>query len=84
MRHTLELLRLLLLSLIPVVIAIACAGGAWISRRALRPVDEITAAARTIGIENLSQRLPVARRPETNCSASPRSGTPCSGAWKRR
>ncbi len=60
--HTLELLRLLLIALIPAVIAIACLGGAWLSRRALRPVDEITSAARTIGIENLSQRLPV---PET-------------------
>ena len=60
--HTLELLRLLLLALIPAVIGIACLGGAWLSRRALRPVDEITSAARTIGIENLSQRLPV---PET-------------------
>lgn len=60
--HTLELLRYLLLSLVPLVVAIACAGGAWLSRRALRPVDEITAAARSIGIDNLSQRLPV---PET-------------------
>lgn len=59
MWHTLELLRLLLLSLIPIVIAIACLGGLWLSRRALKPVDDITAAARTIGIENLSERLPV-------------------------
>ncbi|MDP9171478.1 MAG: ATP-binding protein [Acidobacteriota bacterium] len=59
--HTLELLRLLLLSLIPVAVAISCVGGAWVSRRALRPVDRITAAARTIGIENLSRRLPVPR-----------------------
>jgi signal transduction histidine kinase len=58
-RHTLELLRLLLVALVPAVIAVACLGGAWLSRRALRPVDEITSAARTIGIENLSQRLPV-------------------------
>jgi len=35
--HTLELLRLLLVSLIPVVIAIACVGGAWLSGRALKP-----------------------------------------------
>ncbi len=60
--RTLELLRLLLLSLIPAVIGIACIGGAWLSRRALRPVDEVTLAARTIQIDNLSQRLPV---PET-------------------
>lgn len=57
--RTLDLLRFLLLSLIPAVIAIACVGGAWLSRRALRPVDEITLAARTIQIDNLSQRLPV-------------------------
>jgi len=57
--HTLELLRLLLLSLIPVVIAVACIGGAWLSRRALKPVDDIAAAAHAISIENLSDRLPV-------------------------
>jgi heavy metal sensor kinase len=57
--RTLELLRLLLLSLIPGVIGAACIGGAWLSRRALRPVDEITSAAHTIEIDNLSQRLPV-------------------------
>lgn len=55
--HTLDLLKILLLSLVPVVIAVACAGGAWLSRRALKPVDEITTAARTIGIGNLSLRL---------------------------
>jgi two-component system, OmpR family, heavy metal sensor histidine kinase CusS len=57
--HTLELLRLLLWSLIPVVVGIACVGGAWLSRRALKPVQDITAAALTISIENLSDRLPV-------------------------
>jgi heavy metal sensor kinase len=57
--RALDLLRLLLLSWIPVVIAVACLGGAWLSRRALNPVREATAAALTIGIENLSQRLPV-------------------------
>ncbi len=56
--HTLELLQWLLLSLVPVVIIIACAGGAWLSRRALKPVDDITEAARSIGIQNLSHRLP--------------------------
>ena len=60
--HTLELLRFLLLGLIPVVIAIACLGGAWLSGRALKPVNDIAAAALTISIENLSARLPV---PET-------------------
>jgi two-component system, OmpR family, heavy metal sensor histidine kinase CusS len=60
--HTLDLLRWLLLGLVPLVMAIACGGGAWLSRRALKPVDEITSAARTIGIDNLSLRLP---NPET-------------------
>ena len=35
--HTLDLLRLLLLSLVPVIVIAACAGGAWLSGRALRP-----------------------------------------------
>jgi heavy metal sensor kinase len=57
--HTLGLLRLLLWSMIPVVIAIACLGGAWLSGRALKPVNDIAAAALTISIENLAERLPV-------------------------
>jgi two-component system, OmpR family, heavy metal sensor histidine kinase CusS len=57
--HTLGLLRLLLWSMIPVVIAIACLGGAWLSGRALKPVNDIAAAALTISIENLTERLPV-------------------------
>ncbi len=59
MLHTLQLLRILLFGLTPLVILIACVGGAWLSRRALKPVHEITAAALTIGIENLSERLQV-------------------------
>ena len=58
MHHTLELLRTLLLSLVPLAIVFACLGGLWMSRRALKPVDEITAAARAISIENLASRLP--------------------------
>jgi signal transduction histidine kinase len=57
--HTLQLVRLLLLSLLPVVIVIACLGGAWLSTRALKPIQDITAAAGAISIENLSERLPV-------------------------
>ncbi|HKX00533.1 MAG TPA: heavy metal sensor histidine kinase [Bryobacteraceae bacterium] len=49
----------IVLSLIPLVLILATAGGFWMSRRALRPVDEITQAARTIGIQNLSRRLSV-------------------------
>jgi two-component system heavy metal sensor histidine kinase CusS len=60
--YVLDRLRLLLLSLVPFVIAIACLGGVWLSRRALKPVQDVTAAAHSISIENLSDRLPV---PET-------------------
>ncbi len=58
-RHALDLLRLLLWGMIPVVIAIACVGGAWLAGRALKPVQAVTDAALTISIENLSERLPV-------------------------
>jgi signal transduction histidine kinase len=57
--YVLGLLRLLLWSLVPVVVAIACIGGFWVSRRALKPVQDVTAAALMISIENLSGRLPV-------------------------
>ena len=59
-RHTLEILRFLLWSFLPGFIAIACLGGSWLSGRALKPVRDITSAARNISIENLSDRLPVA------------------------
>ena len=52
-------LRLLLLWSAPVVLLIASLGGYWMSRRALAPVDEMTQAARSISIQNLSQRLTV-------------------------
>ncbi len=53
--------RTLLLFMIPAVLALACAGGYWISGRALTPVDEITRVARSISVRNLSKRLPVPR-----------------------
>jgi two-component system, OmpR family, heavy metal sensor histidine kinase CusS len=52
-------LREVLLWAAPFVLLIASLGGYWISRRALQPVDAITRAAQTIGIENLSHRLEV-------------------------
>jgi len=51
--------RHLLLWLIPGVLIVSCLGGYWLSSRALRPVDEITNVARSIGVHNLSQRLTV-------------------------
>ncbi len=52
-------LREVLLWAAPLVLLIGSLGGYWMSRRALQPVDAITRAAQTIGIENLSQRLEV-------------------------
>ncbi|MBZ5607849.1 MAG: heavy metal sensor histidine kinase [Acidobacteriia bacterium] len=56
---TLHRARTLMLWALPAVLLIASAGGYWISRRALAPVDALTQAARSIGIRNLSQRLAV-------------------------
>ena len=55
----LSVFRWALVLLIPVVLLAAAAGGWWMSRRALRPVDEITETARSIGERSLGQRLPV-------------------------
>lgn len=60
--EALEQLRWVLILLSPVLVILATAGGYWISRRALRPVDEITRSARNISPHNLSARLTV---PET-------------------
>src|SRR5436309_11891486 len=46
----------------PLLLIAASAGGYWISKRALAPVDELSQAAQRISIENLTERLQV---PET-------------------
>jgi heavy metal sensor kinase len=48
-----------LLALAPGLLLVASAAGYWVSRRALRPVDRIAAAARSITIRNISERVPV-------------------------
>src|SRR6202035_935953 len=52
--HVLGLLQTIFIPLIPAVILVACAGSIWLSRRALKPVDTMTSAARAISIDNLS------------------------------
>lgn len=57
-------LRGLLLTLalgLPAVVGVAIAGGYFVMRRALRPVDELTRSAERITSRNLGERLPVAR-----------------------
>ncbi len=55
-----HLLWMMLLA-VPVTLVLAGFGGYLLSRRALSPVDEVTAAARSITLQNLSQRLSVPR-----------------------
>ena len=43
----------------PLLLLLASAGGYWLSRRALRPVDQVTREARSISAQNLSSRLAV-------------------------
>jgi two-component system, OmpR family, heavy metal sensor histidine kinase CusS len=58
-QHVLGLLETIFAGLIPAVILVAYLGSIWLSRKALRPVDAMTSAARAISIDNLSSRLPV-------------------------
>ncbi|MBI3490779.1 MAG: HAMP domain-containing protein, partial [Acidobacteria bacterium] len=60
--NILQRFQWLLFLSIPLVLAVASAGGYWMSRRALAPVDAITRAARVVSEHNLSSRLPI---PET-------------------
>ncbi len=57
--EALERFRLILWLSAPLLLVGAGVGGYWISRRALRPVDQITTAAESISISNLSDRLEV-------------------------
>ena len=50
---------ILLLVAIPILLLSAAAGGYWMSRRALAPVDQITQTAKNISVHNLSNRLAV-------------------------
>jgi heavy metal sensor kinase len=59
--EALERFRRLLLLSSPLLLLLASAGGYWLSRRALAPVDQITREARSISAQNLSSRLLVPR-----------------------
>lgn len=48
-----------LLASIPGVLTVSALAGYFLSRRALRPIDRLTTAVRSISIGNLSRRLPI-------------------------
>ncbi|MDR3764862.1 MAG: ATP-binding protein [Acidobacteriota bacterium] len=50
-----------LMASVPVVLLLASGGGYLVSRKALRPVDEIARSVQSISIGNLSERLPLLR-----------------------
>jgi heavy metal sensor kinase len=57
--EAIETFGIVLVLVVPVLLIAASAGGYWISKRALDPVDEISRAAQRISIENLADRLHV-------------------------
>ena len=57
--ESVEEIRFLLLWSSPLLLALIGFSGYWLSSRSLRPVDEMTRAARTIGAGDLSARLVV-------------------------
>jgi heavy metal sensor kinase len=57
--HTIAVLRLQLLTMTPLAILVACLGGWLLSRRALKPVNDMAATAEAISIDNLAVRLDV-------------------------
>jgi heavy metal sensor kinase len=57
--EALDYFKWVLLLLSPLLLVLASIGGYWMSRRALRPVDEITKAAQSISHKNISRRLTV-------------------------
>ncbi|HEV2390851.1 MAG TPA: ATP-binding protein [Verrucomicrobiae bacterium] len=50
-----------LITMLPIVVAIALGGGYVLVKRALAPVDRIAASAESISSTNLSERLPLAQ-----------------------
>jgi heavy metal sensor kinase len=60
MDEQLAFLRGILAYMVPVALLIAGAGGSFLARKSLAPVVAMADRARRIGVENLSDRLPVA------------------------
>jgi signal transduction histidine kinase len=61
MESTLAELRWLMIAMTPFLLIVTAATGYWIASRALAPVDGMTRLARSIGLADLSRRLPAPR-----------------------
>jgi two-component system heavy metal sensor histidine kinase CusS len=55
--HALRRLSTVLLAVLPIFICGGAAGGFWLSRRALSPVNDLINKARSISADNLAERL---------------------------
>jgi hypothetical protein len=73
----------LLLGSLPVLIVLIGITGYWISSRSLRPVDEMTRAARSISERSLGERLRF-RDPKMKSAGWRKPGTRCWIAWRNR
>jgi len=62
--RVLNRIRLIVFLLIPLILLIAGAGGWYLARRSMKPVANITSAARDITLNNLDMRLLKTRNPE--------------------
>ncbi len=60
MDEELEFLRGILGYIVPIALCLAGIGGSFLARQSLSPVVSMADRARKIGVENLSERLPVA------------------------
>lgn len=60
MDEELEFLRRILGYIVPIALGLAALGGSFLARQSLSPVVAMADRARRIGVENLSERLPVA------------------------
>jgi len=60
MDEELEFLRRSLAYVVPIALVLAGIGGSFLARKSLSPVVAMADRARRIGVENLSERLPVA------------------------
>ena len=60
MDEELEFLRRSLAYVVPIALTLAALGGSFLARKSLSPVVAMADRARRIGVENLSERLPVA------------------------